>query len=65
MLFIVIALVDDCLHLLNWFQSHILVGAPLILAISCIVTLPRTSMSIVSFLAQLDFRILCLSNAFL
>ena len=65
MLFIVIALVDDCLHLLNWFQSYILVGAPLILVIGCIVTLRRMSMSIVSFLAQLDFRILCLSNAFL
>ena len=65
-----IALVDVYLKWLNWFHFLILEGGLLVIQINCMIFLSpfrdvtRMSMSTVSFLSQLDYRILCLQNAF-
>ena len=59
-------LVDAHLNWLNWFHFLILEGGLLVILIDCMIFLSpfldvkRTSMSIVSFLTQLDFGILYL-----
>ena len=57
---------------LNWFHFLILVAVPLVILIGCIffchlsqIDVVRMSMSTVSFLAQLDSRILSPQNVFL
>ena len=58
------------LNWLNWFHFIFLEGGLLIILIDCMIFLPpfldvtRMSMSAVSFLAELDSGISCLSNAF-
>ena len=61
-----IALVDVYLKWLNWFHFLILEGGLLVIQINCMIFLSpfrdvtRMSMSTVSFLSQLDYRIFCL-----
>ena len=61
-----ISLVDVHLNWLNWFHFFILEGGLLVILIDCMIFLSpfldviRMSMSVVSFLAQLDSGILCL-----
>ena len=61
-----IILVDVHLHWLNWFHFLILEGGLLVILIECIIFLSpfldvtKMSMSMVSFLIQLDSGILCL-----
>ena len=68
---IVITLIDVHLNWMNCFYLLILVAAPLIILIGCIIFLSSSldvlimSMSTVSFLAHLDPGILCQQNAFL
>ena len=65
-LFYRFTLVDVHLNWLNWFHFLILMGGLLVILIDCMIFLSpfvdvtRVSMSIISFLAQLGFRILCL-----
>ena len=64
-----ITLVDVHLNWFNWFHFLILEGGLLVIVIDCTTFLSlfldvtRMCMSTVSFLAQLDSRILCLQNA--
>ena len=67
-----ITLVDIHLNWLNWFHHLILKVSLLIILIDCMIFLSpflnvtsMSSMSAVSFLAQLDSVILCIQNAFL
>ena len=64
-------LVDVLQNWCNWFHFFFLERGLLLILIGCMIFLSpfvhitRVSMSIVSFLAQLDSGILCLLNAFL
>ena len=66
-----IILVDVHLNWFNWFHFLILEGGLLVNLIDCLIFLSafldvtRMSRSIVSFLVQLGYGILCLQNAFL
>ena len=66
-----IGITDVHLNWLKWFHLLIFRGGLLVILIGCMIFLSpfldvtRTSMSIVSFLVQLDSEILCLLDAYL
>ena len=68
--YIGIALVGAHLYWLNWIHIFILVGGLFVILIDCMINLSplieviRILISATSFLAQLDYGILCLWNAF-